>query len=256
MITPPAPAWGRFRSLEDVERFRLIFRSFGPDKTGKNHFLYTGPSPIALQAFDPGGTEGVAEKFIRNGKEIRMSFYRFDKRNLHTIQKKDAVDIRDQFIEDYELALTRARSIQWDETEVWELFRFAEHGKASAAPKDYVKLNALYRDLIQQAYDKGVNLQLIQKVKERWISVESTDREGRPIMKPQNTGEFEATGFRDAGYIVQANFEHTWDAEHGFGIHVLNCRQNMGVAGQTFYNTSFPELAQQIFTNSDEEDWV
>lgn len=232
--------------------YRLIWRSYGLEKTGKSQLGLTGPAPIAILSFDIG-LEGVVEKFARE-KNVRVAEFALDK--VESFSQNDAIDLRDRFIAAYKEALTWARTVQIDtDTENWELFRYAEFGKASNAPKDYVRLNAFYRDLLQQAYDKGVNLQLIQKVKERWISVESTDREGRATLKPQNTGELEATGFRDAGYLVQANFEHTWDAEHGFGIHVLNCRQNMGVAGQTFYNTSFPELAQQIFTNSEEEDW-
>jgi hypothetical protein len=245
--------WGDFQLVSDVMPQRMIFRSFGPEKVGKNHFGLSGPGPIAVQSFDIG-LEGVAEKFRKQGKEVRSTTYEFVKDKC---DQDDAIEIRDRFIKDYEIALNKARTIQWDtETELWEIFRFAEFGKASDAPKDYVKLNARYRDLIQQAYDANVNLQLIQKVKEKWGTIKKQSRDGRIVDSPYPTGEMEPTGFKEAGYIVQVNIKHTWDKENGFGINILNCRQNMGVAGETFYDMSFGELAQLVFPGTDDEDWA
>jgi hypothetical protein len=118
-----------------------------------------------------------------------------------------------------------------------------------------VELNAKYRDLIQRAYETGTNLCLIQKTKEKWTSIESTDKNGRKVMKPNPTGVMEPTGFKEAGYIVQANLRHYWTRERGFGVEVLNCRQNMGVAGQEYDDLDFPTLAQLVFPETDEEEW-
>lgn len=245
-------SWGDFQMVSDTVPHRMIWRSYGPEKSGKNHFGLTGPGPIAIQSFDIG-LEGVVEKFRAEGKEVRRTEYEFDKNDC---SQDAAVEIRDRFIKDYELALNKARTIQWDtETELWEVFRFAEFGEASDAPKSYVGLNARYRDLIQQAYDANVNLQLIQKVKERWGTIKKQNREGRIVDSPFPTGEMEPTGFKEAGYIVQANIRHSWDKERGFVLHILNCRQNMGVAGEEFVDTSFPEFAQMVFPDTQQEDW-
>lgn len=250
------PTWGRFEEVEKEVPYRLIWRSYGPEKTGKDHFGLTAPGPIAIQSFDIG-LEGVVEKFLKaplGPKEIRAVEYEFDK---NACSQDDAKALRDQFVEDFELALTQARTIIWDtETELWEVFRYAEFGVMSDAPKNYVKLNSEYRDLIQRAYDGGVNLQLIQKVKEKWISVEAVvAATGRKKLKPQNTGEMEPTGFREAGYLVQVNIQHSWTKEEGFALQIINCRQNMAIAGETFYNTSFPELASLVFPESEMENW-
>ena len=256
-MTKAKPAeWGNFKPANDTIPLRLIWRSYGPEKTGKNHFGYTAAGPIAVQSFDIG-LEGVVEKFLHGSgvprRDIRVVEYEFDKENC---SQDAAVVLRDQFVEDFETALRRARTIQWDtETEVWELFRFAEFGAASDAPKNYVELNTRYRDLIQQAYDADVSLQLIQKVKERWISVKEPDRNGVARMRPHNTGEMEPVGFKEAGYIVQANLQHSWTKERGFIVKVLNCRQNMGIAGDEFENVDFPTLAQLVFPESHEDDW-
>jgi hypothetical protein len=254
MAKQPTPdtSWGDFKTVNDSVPYRLIWRSYGPEKTGKNHFGLTGPGPIAIQSFDIG-LEGVVEKFKVKGKDIRRTSYEFDKNDC---SQDAAIDIRDRFIADFEIALTKARTIQWDtETELWEVFRFAEFGVMSDAPKNYVALNAKYRDLIQQAYAANVNLQLIQKVKEKWGTIQKVNREGRLVDSPYPTGEMEPTGFKEAGYIVQANIRHSWDKEQGFGIHVLNCRQNMGIAGESYYNITLPELGQLVFDDSDESDW-
>lgn len=236
---------GNFQPLQSKPRFRLIFRSWGQEKTGKNHFGFTGPGPIYGQYFDPGGTEGVAERFIAEGKEIVGINYRFKK---GAMGQSEAKDVRDQFIEDYEVALKNARTIQWDETELWELFRWAEFGGESDAPRQYGALNASYRELIQAAYDAGVNLQLIQKVKEKW----TTNAKGSPTP----SGLFEPTGFKEANYIVQVNLEHSWTKDDGFVVNVVNCRQNMQLSGEAFPGLDLATLGQLVFTNSEEGDWA
>lgn len=263
MISKASPSvWGNFNPVADTIPYRLIWRSHGLEKTGKDHFGLTAPGPIAIHSFDIG-LEGVVEKFLKppfSPKEIYAIEYEYE---AGKTTKQDAEDLRDRFIEDFHVALKRARTIIIDtETEVWEVYRHAEFGTnqqgvATDAPKDYVKLNNSYRDMIQLAYDTGVNLQLIQKVKEKWISVKEVDRQtGIARMKPHNTGEVEPTGFKELGYLVQMNVRHTWDREHGFGIEIQNCRQNMDLAGETFYNMSFPELAQVVFPESGEDDWA
>ncbi len=250
------PDWGNFTEVEDVPHHRLIFRSFGAEKVGKDHFGLTMPGPIAIQSFDIG-LEGVVEKFLRaplGPKQIMKCEYQFDKNNA---SQDDAIALKERFVEDFEAALKVARSIIWDtESEVWEVFRFAVLGGASAAPNQYVELNAEYRDLIQKAYDADVNLQLIQKIKEKWVTVVVADKNGNHKEKGRPSGQFEASGFKEAHYIVQANIEHKWDKERGFIINVINCRQNMAVAGEEFENSDFPTLAQMIFPETEAEEWA
>jgi hypothetical protein len=242
---------GNFGSLGAKLKNRIVWRSWGKDKTGKNHFGYTAPGPIFGQYFDPGGYEGVAEKFV-NGtvqmpdsdecyppKDIMGCVYRFNKASM---DQERAIELRDQFIDDYEKALTLARTIQWDETEVWELFRFAEFGRESAKGQNYGPINGNYRYLLQCGYDAGVNLQLIQKVKETW-------KNDKP------SGEYAPMGFKEANYIVQANLEHSWSKADGFGIEVVNCRQNMALAGDQFFNMDFSTFAQMVYPDSAPEDW-
>ncbi len=235
----------RFKEVSTEDMRRLIWRSWGLDKTGKNHFGFTGPGPIYGLYFDPGGIEGVAQKFVRGeiegqpAKEIRALQYRFNK-------KKDdqeyAINLRDKFEDDYAYALTKARTVQWDESEIWEMYRFAEFGSESDVPREYGPLNGRYRGLLQDAYDAGVNLQLIQKVKDEW-------KNNKP------TGEVVPIGFKQANYIVQISLEHSWDKDRGFVIKVVNCRQNTAIWGDEFENITFAELGQMVFPDSEAEEW-
>lgn len=252
MAKSTATQWGNFQPVSDAVPYRLIWRSYGGEKTGKDHFGLTAPGPIAIQSFDIG-LEGVVEKFLKaplGPKEIVATHYEFDRNDC---SQEAAKELSERFDEDYTLALKKARTIIWDtETELWELERYAEFGEnqqgvSTDAPKNYVRLNGRYRDRIQRAYDSGVNLQLIQKVKERW----TLNAKGSPVP----SGNFEPTGFKEANYIVQVNLRHSWEKERGFVLDVINCRQNMGIAGESFENLSFPELAMLVFPESSEEDW-
>lgn len=235
--------WGNFEPIsEDLPR-RLIYRSWGWDKVGKNHFGYTMPDPILGLYLDPGGTEGVAQKFLKGEgvpkRDIRQIQYRFNKK---FDDQDKAVEVRDQWVEDYAHALTIARSIQWDESETWELFRFAEFGRESDIQREYGPLNGMYRGLIQDAFDAGVNLQLIQKVKTRWVGGKATD-------------EMEPLGFKQAGNLVQVSLEHRWSDDEGFQVRIVNCRQNTAIWGMEIENLTFPQLGVLVYDDSTEEDW-
>lgn len=221
---------------------RLLWVSSGREKCGKNHFGLTAPGPIYGQYFDPGGLEGVAEKFLEaplGPKEIKAVYYKFNKR---ADEQSYAKELKLKFIEDYYVALKHARTIQWDESEFWEVCRFAEWGRESARGREYGPLNGEYRGLIMDAYDAGVNLQLIQKVKEAW-------EDDKP------TGKMIPTGFKQAANVVQVNLAHEWTQEEGFVTTVTNCRQNMGIAGDANTDLDFVTLAQLVFPDTSEEDW-
>lgn len=234
-----------FTEVDDAEIYRLIVNSTGLEKTGKNHFGFTGPGPIYGLYFDPGGVEGVAQKFKRGDvkghekKEILQTTYRYRK---NTDDQAVAKEVIAQFEEDYQYALKNARTIQWDDSELWEAARFAEFGRESSKGQFYGPLNAWYRGLVLDAYEAGVNLQIVQKVKRAWVDDAPSDT-------------YEGTGFKGAGYLAQVNLRHTWDKENGFGIFVESCRQNMAIAGETFYDCSWAELGQYVFPDSDEGDW-
>lgn len=198
------------------------------------------------------GLEGTVEKFP--GKEIHVFKYAFDKNGDN--RQENAQDVVSDFLRDIEISKQHARTVQVDETEIWECFRYCTFGDKSDAPKNYDKLNADYREWIHAFDETTCNLQLIQKVKEKWETVEQTDQNGRKKNVGKPSGRMEPTGFKELKYLVQANIRHSWSAENGFQAEIVNCRQNMEIAGLTFPNLTLPELGVAVFDGTSEEDWA
>src|SRR2546425_146599 len=116
--------------------------------------------------------EGIVEPFVEAGKEIYLREYDWYP-GTENFSQDYAVALRKQFIEDYEAALdSEARLVVWDkETDVWELFRYAEFGKPNDSPKDYAKLNQRYKALIERAKATGASLIVIEATKDDWGQV-------------------------------------------------------------------------------------
>jgi hypothetical protein len=240
---------------------RLIWRSYGEQKCGKTHFALTAPGPIFIQSFDIG-LEGVVEQFLAEGKDIRALEYPFNP-ETYTTEKATAGaanKLWEQFVADYSAALVEARTVIWDtESEVWELLRYARLGAKSGAPKDYAVLNNEYRGLVRQAYGEGVNLGLLQKTKEEWVSRMDPSK-GK--MVPHNTGERVPTGMKEVGFLVQCNLKHerlldeALKVTYRVTIEDVRHTQGQGLVGQSFDDMlNFPMLAMGIFPDSSSEDW-
>ena len=246
---------GNFVKADQDAALRLIGASYGEQKVGKTSFWLSAPGPIYVQSFDYG-LEGVIQKFQRE-KDIYVREYDWapgqleDQDDWETL-RTEARSIRDTFLADFEIALKNGRTIVWDkETEVWELFRYAEFGGPSDAPKDYPKLNQRYRYHLRRPYERGLNFGLIQGLKDKWVS-KADKRTGE--MKPHFTGDRVRSGFGEIGPLVQIDMWHT--RERGkFYINVGGCRQNAELQDQTFEGLSFPEIAQLVFPDSSFKDW-
>lgn len=252
--------WG---TAERAEKHipRLIYRSFGEDKVGKDHFGLTMPGPYVKHQFDPQGIEGVVDKFVDEKDCFIFNYKKLQKRRFRdkaqgTKAQDEAKAQRDAFLDNIELTLANgARSISVDETELWALFRFAEFGAASNAPKNYEILNDDYYAWFQAVVDSGVNLQCVQKMKDAWGTYDDVV-DGVKKKKPYATGERETTGFKELKYIVQANIAHHWTQERGFWITLVNCRQNMAIGGKEFDAYTFPDLAIEVFPDTQMEEWL
>lgn len=248
----------RFDLASDSPKRRIIGRSYGDVGTGKTHFWLTAPAPIVVLSMDRG-TEGVIEQFIDQGKEVRIVEYDWmtvDKTasdNNNELQDK-AIEIRDQFIADHEVAVQHARTVIWDrETDIWELFRYAHLGKPNDDPKNYAPLNQMYRRLINLAKATDVNFGCIQGLKNEWgtrVNPNSGKKQGFA------TGKRIAHGFDELDGLVHVNLEHT-RADGIMGVTVGKVRGPgaMKIQDQSFEGLTFPEFATQVFPDTSEGDW-
>ena len=126
-----------FDLAPETPKQRLIISVQGEEGTGKNHFCFTAPGPIAVQSTDIG-TEGMVEKFIAAGKQIFVKNY--DKPlTVGDLKDPDLIESTcseaELFLEAWEtdfkeLVKSDVRTIVWDTaTELWALLRWARSGR-------------------------------------------------------------------------------------------------------------------------------
>lgn len=233
-------------------RRRLIIGSQGLDKTGKTEFIFSAPGPIVGVNLDIG-MEGVAEKWV---KKKKIWVYNFNVPPISS--QKSFIDIFNRTRGAFESAITNkdARTVFVDTaTEWWELARLAEFGQLAPAvdiKRAYGPLNQLFRGLIRMAYDTDKNLILTHKLKEQWATITEN---GKP-KDSWDGSSYKRAGFGESGYLIQVNIEH-FHRDGQFGMKVINCRQNMNIAGMEFGQDgcSFTDLATSVFDDTTAKDW-
>jgi hypothetical protein len=258
MAKSPSNPFDRYVKADDGIKNRLIWASFGEAGSGKTTFALTAPGPIVIQSLDMG-LEGVVEPFTRD-KEIYIAEY--DWHPTDEMDQDQAIDLRDKFIEDFEHAVLHARTVIWDkETDVWELFRYAEFGKPNDSPKDYAKLYQRYRRYINMPKSSDINFGLLQGMKSPW-AMKATGSGAKSLTKSPDRIR---KGMDEIDALVHINLQHRREREAGdeggfksvFYIDVGKSRGpgSRDVQDQTFQNLTFPEFAVQVFPDTDVEDW-
>ncbi len=148
------------KSSDTADKQRIIGGSYGEVGTLKTSFWLGAPGPILVQNLD-NGLEGVIEEYQKT-KDIYVENYNA---NTDGVDQDEAVIERDRFILDFEEAITGGiRTIIWDkETQVYELFKYAEFGAPSGAPANYYPLFQRYRRLFNMAKASDINFGVIQR---------------------------------------------------------------------------------------------
>lgn len=258
----PKPSSRFVKAGEDV-RHRIIAASFGEVGTGKTTWWLGAPAPIFVQSFDKG-LEGVVEESA-SLKDIRVAEYELMNPDGTELDQERGIEVRDQFIEDYEEALKIARTIVWDkETDVFDCFKYAEqgsvYGDSGTKPMDWDRLKARIRRLINMAKATDVNLGLIQGMKNEWGKGATNANTGKKGIV--QTGNRVRKGMDDIEALVHINIEHIrvpgGDGEPSKFL--LNIGKSRGpgskdVQDQQFEGLTFAEFAQLVFPESSEEDW-
>jgi hypothetical protein len=252
-----------FTAADTFARQRIIARSLGEFGTGKTHFWLGAPSPTVVFSMDRG-LEGVVEKFA--GREIYYKEYNWSPvraaKEEKTLQEQ-AIELRDQFLEDFERAVGIARTVILDkETDIWELFRYAEFGAPNDDPRNYPYLNSQYRDWINIGKESDCNMGFIQSMKDEWGSV-INPKNGKK--QGQATGRRIPQGFGELEGLVHMNLTHSWrlqkdDEGNQRPVFVIEAGKTRGpggfdVQGQTYENVTFAQFAQEVFPDSDPSDW-
>lgn len=235
--------------LQEEPKPRLIVSVQGEEGTGKNHFAFTAPGPIAVQSIDVG-TEGMVEKFIKQGKQIFVKDYDKpltvgDLKDPELVNKtcEEAEAFLNEWEEDFKKLVQSARTIVWDTaTDLWSILRWARAGRMEKIPPLwYTQMNQEYSNMVQLAYRTNTNLILIHKVKDEWVNNDKT-------------GEKIRAGNNESGYLVQVELT-TQKSGKDFEFYIDKCRANIDLQGEVLPAMTFNELAMMIYPDSNPEDW-
>lgn len=236
----------------------MVMSLSGLDKSGKTHQALTAPGPTAYANHDTG-LEGVAEKFEAKGKKLYSKDYRVripagtnDPQQVSAIAYKVWEDLKADLRAAWASPLIRTTVVD-TESDTWELCRLAKFGKLTQVmPHHYGPVNAEYANFWNEVFDSDKNLILLGKLKEEYENIVVN---GKEIGK--KTGRLERVGYKQIPYIVQINAIATFSLQAGFGIQIVNCRQNSSLNGAELFGDmcSFQTLGTMVFPDSDVSDW-
>jgi len=251
--------WGRFEPVDRSLTPSILWASEGTGGSGKSHFLLTAPEPIAVMLFDPAGLKGLVNNDLFKHKDIRVISYGFNPGKLaHDDRPKAATDALAQFREDYQVALSNARTVGWDkEDHIWEALRYANLEDFTGRPANYYELNMEYRGWFHEAEMAGVNLGVLRGMKEKWGKIGVSKRTGEPQFG--GLGEDIPRGQKEVPELVQVVLRHRWDDEQKDFVTRIHDKCRLGPAkdliGEEFTNLDFPTLATVLYPETSEDSW-
>lgn len=248
----------RYRKATDDIKPRLIGLSDGEPGSRKTSFWLEGPGPIVVFSLDQG-LEGVVERY-QHDKDIYVKEYEW--LPTEETSQEDAQTLRNDFISDFEHAIQHARTVIIDkETDLWELFRYAEFGAPKDSPLNYPALNQRYRRIINMPKATNINFGCIDGMKDEWVPKinKKTGAQGAA-----SSGARIRAGFKELDGLVHIVLHHRGLGPDSWEVEVGKARGPAGfeVAGATYPYTlgddeslTFSKLGQMIFPDSDESTW-
>jgi hypothetical protein len=211
---------------------RIIAAISGQQKNGKTRFSLSAPEPIFVHNFDDG-LEGVVEDLVKSGKEIYFKRYRMPNAKMDEKQKQAAAEVLfDEYQRMWRDSVARGKGtiIVDTHSEEWEVRRLAAFGKLTQVmPVHYAEVNGAFRTDVREAYDSGMNVLLLQKMKKAYVG-------------NNWNGLWEPAGYSDLPFLVQANLECFRDPADGrFKVLIKDCRQNAALAN-TWMDVDFSDM--------------
>lgn len=260
LVLSMASDWSRFEILADQDPESITWASRGGDGSGKSYFACTAPGPIFWAAFDTHGLLRV-DKGIRREREIRIQRYGYN--HLKQIDDRNRVKqlarpIWDRFMDDFEQALKKARSIILDREDMaYELIRYAflggeknEGSKTGAL--DYGDINKEFASMLQAAKDAKVNLGLLQGWTDKW---ESKFDPSSGKLKNYNTG-VKPDGWKKVADYADITIDHRWDEKKKAYIATTRKFPAKDEKDKDFENFDFLTMAITAFPDSDPTLWM
>lgn len=262
------PKYARYVPAPKYLKQRLITANVGEPGSGKTSWWLRGaPCPIIVLSLNKG-LEGVVEEQVQKGRDIYVREFEWapgvsliDASNAEA-EQKTAMDLREDFTATFEDACKpgMCRSLFVDlETEMWDLFKYAEFGPERAGvPKNWEALKQRVRRLINMPKGTDLNFGLLQSMGNEWVPQVNKKTGAKGIAQ---TGNRIRKGMDDVESLVHINITHSaYRAENDKQMFALQIGKSRGpgapdVQNTTLENVSFPEFGQLVFPDSLVTDW-
>ena len=255
MPKPVQNDFARFTLANQPAKPRIVAGSCGEVGTRKTSFWLGAPGPIVIFSFDRG-LEGVVEPY-QTEKEIYVKEYDWATAPGKEADQGAAQDIVDQFTEDFEHAITVARTVVIDkESDLWSVAKYARFGPPEKGrPDDWDGLKAQIRRLLNMPKALDLNFGVIQAMRNEWVQGPVNPNSGKAGIK--QTGVRIPAGMEEVEAIMHINIEHL----HQDGEFLMKIGKARGPGGrdiqyQTIPAVDFVTFAQLVFPDSNEGDWV
>ena len=218
----------------------MILNVQGKEDSGKTHFLFTCPEPIALFDLDHN-SEGVINKF--SDKEIMISEYYFNKPSKGSNEAKlikEADLLWTRFMAEYKQALEQVKTIGIDTAPMcWELLRIARFGKLTQVmPHNYGPLNCEFNQLIDMAKQSDTNLVFLSTLAPEYVN-------------DQATGRYVRQGWSQLDYKVQYSMELSraisGPNKRNFQGKMLKFKPDPKMVGQVLSSPTFKDISDRAF---------
>lgn len=243
--TKPAFNFSRYMKVTEPSVPCIICASTGEPASGKSHFAFTAPGPIAYFNLD-NGIRGVVDKF-KDEKDVYAFEYPWGQ-----IEKNDsdecratALTVLNTFTEQFNDIVPHVRSAVIDkEDDLWDLVKYSELGAPKGPYTAYEPLHAKMNSFVDLAKRHNVNLFLLKGLTNNWVNKKI---EGRKPM-----------GWERAYGKTDINIFHTFDPDtDSWFMRVDKARgpNTTGVQGQTFENLTVPELGVRLYPDGDADVW-
>jgi hypothetical protein len=235
----------RKEKMTSSEVPNILVSISGEPKTGKSHLAMTFPEPIKIYSFD-GGAEFVRKKRFSH-KAIEVAHF-----TLPIIESTDetwALPVWEGFYSQYkqDVESGKYRTLIIDTATAMEAtLRQAileEHqndkpSKKKLATNEYVARNLRMKAIFDRAAVNGVNLVVIQYLKEEWVRRPGSD-------KAEPTGKLILDGWNQTEGFADINLEMTTKTEAGRTFMVATIKSNRferEMNGKSFKDTTYDDI--------------
>ena len=247
-----ANGWGEWAQVDRSDSYYLITANEGLAGSGKTHFMLTGPEPICVHLFDPGGLNGLKKNPLFKTKDIRVIEYNISLGSHDADDRQEvAQEAVARFAEQQAIALKNgARTIGLDKEDyLWQLRRFAEFGQASDRPNNYDGINMAHQAMFHDVEMAGVNFCAIRGLKKKWGDKASAGY----------TGEYEPRGMPQVPELVQIQIRHRFDQDAGEFVALITDKCRVGDDSKRHMltehvNLSFKDLGELLYPETEDMD--